>query len=539
MKHAQTPGSAKLRRALQLAAASVLFLLPILLWPHAQDASADAWTPLGLRGETVRMLSVASSGGERIVYAETATGLWRYAVGRRQPIAASRSPAGQSGWLRSDASLPRTPLGGPALASWRVVPGRATQLYAVTGAGTARQLYRTEDGGETWQLIGPAPGQTARPPLVVVPGLGGGPDTILLVTDSRVQRSTDGGASWSPGGPWPDDAAQSALAEPVKGAVVRLLLSDPSAADRLYALTERGAFWVSETGGLAWRVVPAWEEAGDAAFSAAARSAGRPFTALAITPYFGVRIWAATTAGVAYSADNGATWTAQPSTWSHEGGRVGGHATSLLVDTRVADTLYVALGSGDVYRTDGPRLGWSYLGRPGSRNITALALDPETRGLLYAATDDGVWVRTVTPLQPTPAPTPSETHTPQPAATARPTATSSPSRLPTAVASPTPTIETDMASPAARATTTPAATPTRTPTRSATPAPTETRTTTPTSTITPSPLPTETLPPTQPPAPTQPAAAPPTATPRPATATAPPPTAVPPTETPFATPAPR
>jgi hypothetical protein len=551
--------------------ASLFFMAPLLLLPAGEATRDDAWTSLGLRGETVLALAVAGSGMERTVYAETLTGLWRYTAGE--------------GWSRIDGLLPRTSLGGPALATWRVAPGRPRVLYAVTGAGTARQLYRSDDGGAAWQLVGPAPGQMARPPMVVVTGLSGVADTITLATDSRVQRSSDGGATWAPGGPWPargkaegnGDAAQRA------SQAVRALLGDSSAPDRLYALAGDGALWLSESGGRAWRVVP-----GPAAW------AGRPAVALAIMPYFGIRTWVASAGNLAFSTDNGLNWTTQRLP-SAPFGR-GGDQVSLLADPRVPETIYVALGN-SIYRSDDNGVTWDDLGRPGGQMIAGLMLDGDMRALLYAATADGVWVRSVVPLAPAAIETPVEveaepgvqppletaTDTPEPATEppfGTPTASPTPTATPTAILSATPSATlratagatvtaTPSRSPTPARTTTATATRLRTLTPSATLSPTETMrppaasspedTAAPPPPPSPSPRPTDTqrpptstpvpptstpVPPTSTPVPPTSTPAPPTSTPVPPTPIPPtptqaPPTPVPPTETPFATPVPR
>ena len=283
--------------------ASLIFLAPLLLLPLAGAARNEAWTPLGLRGETVLALAVAGSSAERVVYAETHTGLWRFTAAE--------------GWQRIDGPLPRTPLGGPALAAWRVVPGRTRVLYAVTGAGTARQLYRSEDSGAAWQLVGPAPGQLDQPPMVVLAGPSGAPDTITLATDSRIQRSSDGGATWSPGGPWPAGAGKADGGLAAATHTVHALLGDSSAPDRLYALGDDVELWLSESGGRAWRVIP--------------RPAGRsdrPATILAIMPYFGIRLWTAAGGELSFSADNGLSWTTQRLPAAPFGGSLGPTARS-------------------------------------------------------------------------------------------------------------------------------------------------------------------------------------------------------------------
>lgn len=447
-----TPGSGDATRRhrgrplAQVLAATLLFMAPLLLLPLARAAQSDAWQPLGLRGETVLGLAVTSSGGERLIYAETATGLWRLRAG----------PDGAQAWERIDAGLPRTALGGPALAAWRTVPGRPLQIYALTGAGTARQIYRSDDGGSTWGSIGPAPGQTARPALVILPGPGAA-DLITLATSTRAQRSSDGGATWAPGGPWPgiDDNAEirnTSATEPLEP--LMSLLGDPSAPERLYALAEDGYLWVSESGGLSWRVMPAG-------------SLAPPVNALAIAPYFGIRIWAATAAGLAFSTDSGDTWTLL-SLPTADGGpsKAGGHIVALRGDPRVPEIIYAALVGGAVYRSETSGASWVSLGAPGALRVTALALDPDSRAILYAATDDGIWTRAVVPSQPTPAPTPTETiPLPTETPTRTPTGTAPPTPSPTLTATPTVTVTpspSSTASPTATATRRPTRTPTRT-----------------------------------------------------------------------------
>lgn len=471
----------------QLIAATLLFMTPLLLLPLARAAQPEAWQPLGLRGQTVLALALTSHNGQRVIYAETATGLWRLDQ--------------DAAWQRIDTGLPRTALGGPALAAWRNVPGRSQQLYALTESGTARQLYRSDDGGPTWQLVGPAPGQTARPAVVVLPGLGG-PDLITLAASNRAQRSTDGGATWTPGGLWPgveDDAAADRSIERV-----RVLLGDASAPERLYAVAEDGSLWLSESGGLSWRTVTpvaAWGEA-------TARVA--PVSALAVASYFGTRIWAATPAGLALSSDNGATWTllALPVVADDRTESSRGHIVALRNDSRVPETIYAVLIGGAVYRTDDSGATWVPLGVPGASNITALSLDPDSRSQLYVATDDGIWVRNVAPPQPTPAPTPTQTPLPP---TETPTHTPSPTRTPTA--SPTATLTPSVTpTPSPTATLAPTATETATRRPAATPARTATSTATPTWTPAAEAPPPE-PPPSQPPPPETPAE--PTLTPTP------------------------
>jgi hypothetical protein len=368
------------------------------------------------------------------------------------------------------------------LTAWRLVSGRPRQLYALTGSATARQLYGTNDGGDNWQLIGPAPGQTDRPPMVVLPGLNGAPDSITLVTGSRVQRSMDGGATWAPGGLWPSvqfasDRSGRSVQEAQNG-LVSVLVGDGNAPNRLYALTSAGDLWQSDSAGLTWRVAQPMAGTGLA----------QPATALAIVPYFGVRVWVATTDGLAHTTDNGDKWEqGNLPPMPYGGGRGGSIATALAGDPRVPTTVYAALAWGAIYRSDDSGMSWISLGAPGSSGgetigtvrVNALALDPDSRAALYAATDDGVWIRDVMPIQPTVVPIPTgqgsqaSEETPTPLviqgsdetipSTAGPTSTST-----QAPSSPTPLPPTE--TPTASATPTILPTASRTPSRTPVPA---------------------------------------------------------------------
>ncbi len=445
-----TPERPRLERGRTLAGlvlSSLIFLAPLLLLPYARADRTEVWRPLGLRGETVRELVVTSTEAERIIYAETYTGLWRHLQGGSERTAK---------WERIDEGIPRTRLGGPALAAWRNVPGRPLQLYALSGLGTTRQLFKSDDGGTTWTNIGLAPGQTTRPAMLVVPGLNAAPDQIILTTGSRAQRSTDGGATWAPGGPWPGEVGVESpedAAEPV-----RSLLADSSAPEYLYALTADASLWLSDNGGLSWH-----------------SAALDKVNAIAITPHFGMYAWAATADHLALSTDEGATWKTQALPAADSAGHpreLGGRIAALRGDPRVPETLYAALQGGAVYRTDDGGISWAFYGAPGSRKVTGLALEPDSRAHLYAVTDDGIWERAVMPLQPKVIPTLSPTPLP-PSPTTPPTQT--PTATPTATFSPTPTpTATSTATATATVTATPTHRPTRKPLPTSSPMPTPT-----------------------------------------------------------------
>lgn len=425
-----------------LLAASALFLFPLLLAPWAGSAAgaggAGGWHPAGLRGESVLSLVTASDDGRTLVYAETASGLWRKVEG----------PGAQGAdWQRIDTGLPRSALGAPLLGAWRVVPGRPLEIYALAGPDDARQLFMSKDGGAAWALVNVAPGDSPSPALAVLPAVNGNADAIVIATPSRLWRSLDGGATWQAAGAWPQHAGD----RPGNGEndVVRKLLVDETVPGRIVAVSQTGGLWLSENAGLSWHV------GGLEEFEV---------TAAALS---GTALWAASTGpsatGLIYSADGAVTWEAR--TLPAQAASLfanGSGVVTIETEPAIADSLYAATRGGKIYRTvDGGKT-WELLGTPGATHVAALAVEPNGRSTLYAATDDGIWARPVAPVVPTI--TPSPTATPEATTELPPTAAPpAPTFSPTATST-----ETLTPTPSATATWTATATATATATRSST-----------------------------------------------------------------------
>ena len=428
-----------------LVAGSILYLFPLLFAPWVTSVSGAAgsggWRSFGLRGESILALSVLSDGGRGLFYAQTPSGLWRKAD----------SPGAEgSGWQRIDTGLPHSMLGVPLIAAWEAAPGRPLRLYALAGTTDARQLYRSADGGTTWEWMSPAPGSES-PALAVLPGAEGKPDVIMVETSSRLQRSLDGGATWTPGGAWPRHVGNGDL----KTDHVRQLLVSADAPNRVLAVSQSDGLWLSENGGLSWH------------------TGGLQDFKLTAATFAGDNLWAAS-AGLSagkllYSSDDAATWDSKSlpvQTSSLLSSR--GQVVALEPEPRIAGGLYAAIGGGKTYRSIDGGSTWEQLGTPGASHLVSLAVEPVTGSMLYAATDDGIWARAVAPVVPTA--TPPATITPSPtvvvettltALAVEPTHTASP----TATKTPTPTL-----------TATFTATPTDTPTATATPTLTPTAT---------------------------------------------------------------
>lgn len=444
-----------------LLVATALFMSPLLFafLSHAGGGGAailaKEWQPFGLRGEAVLALTAVPIEDGAAFYAQTRNGLWRKI---------ERRSTGAEAWQRIDHDLPHSTLGAPLVAAWRHVKGRALQIYALAGPADARQLYRSADGGSSWQPVGPAPGQSRAPALAVLAGADSGQDIIMIATPSRLQRSLDGGATWTPGGAWPQPAGSNDEDTLASDDVVRELLIEESQSGHILAVSHSGALWLSENAGLSWHTAGLQDRHTTAATFAASRG-----------------IWAAVmvegSSELLYRAGGGAAWDSRASPEQPGFRFMGGSPIeALAAEPGIVEGLYAVMRGGRVYRTTDGGRGWESLGAPPAAQVTSLFILPEARSMIYVATDNGVWARAVTPVTPTSTPTPTHTITPEPTATltatpeptetaARPTNTPSPTATETATMTPTPT-EMPTVTPTATATRPPAR-----PTRKATPTP--------------------------------------------------------------------
>ena len=111
-------------------------------------------------------------------------------------------------------------------------PSSAAVIYAATSGG----IFKSADGGETWNAaIGLPAGATN---CVIVDPVS--PSTVYACTTGSVFKSTDGGQSWA--------SAKAGL----PNAAVEALALDPSQTSTLYAGTEAGLF-ISSNAADSWR----------------------------------------------------------------------------------------------------------------------------------------------------------------------------------------------------------------------------------------------------------------------------------------------
>ncbi len=369
----------------QLIIGVLVFLSPLLAWPWVAYSRGGHWQVLGLRGHQVIRVQAEGSEGLALVFAETSAGLWR-------------TIDGGLSWTRIDGGWPRDGWGRPRLTAWQATPAQGRVLYVLVSWGDQSAVYRSPDGGSTWQpgIALPARAQY----LAVSPG---GPLEVYAAGERRYWASRDGGVTWQE------------LSAPSRGGTTALAVGW-DLAHTVYVATTDPALWFSENGGLSW-----------------AQGAGLPSDRwyLIVPASDGRTVYLAGEQGLYRSRDRGHRWQTLPLP-------LGRSVVSLAVDRLVAEVVYALLRDGRlVQSTDGGE-SWHVLGRgPAGARVLALSVSGADRAHIYVGTGGGVWARAVTPLQPTPTPTytPTPTHTPTPTFTPTPTHTPTPTITPT----PTPT----------------------------------------------------------------------------------------------------
>ena len=153
------------------------------------------------------------------------SGLYRSSDGGR-----TWAPVGGQG-------LPAGPLGRIGLAAARGPQG--TRVYALVGAHEGAGLYRSDDAGATWRLVGTDPRITSRNWYFCRVTVDPRNPEVIYVPDVALLRSTDGGATFEAikGAPGGDDYHE--------------LWVDPQVTTRMIVGSDQGAA-VSLDGGRSW-----------------------------------------------------------------------------------------------------------------------------------------------------------------------------------------------------------------------------------------------------------------------------------------------
>lgn len=196
------------------------------------------------------------------------------------------------GWRSISGGLP--PLGWPVVHPARGVPG---VLFAhLRQPGNAYGLFRSEDGGQTWQPAVRGLKDLDVRDLALSPGFANDRTAVLLSGEDGVFRTTDGGETWQPVS---EVAGQYvALAAAAAGPPTFLVLArKPDVYDKTYVYAPAGATGdLEQIGSIPSAVLPGSD-------------------ALALSPDFardGVAIAGLYQAGLFLSRDSGHTWRQLP-----------------------------------------------------------------------------------------------------------------------------------------------------------------------------------------------------------------------------------
>jgi len=333
-------------------------------------------------------------------------------IGTRSARAGSSGGAASAGALSAGSWAPsRGPYGGPAYVV-EVAPSNPATIYL----GTARGVFRSRNGGQSWQSAGLAVRNVRLGVLDLritslavdphAPGtvyatrsgwFGGG-----MTLRQELFKSTDGGRSWralrlpatrvvvSPSDPstifaWVpekgephhllrsrDGGASWQAADKGTGATgFTGLAFDPATPAKVYAATERGVI-TSTDGGASWR--PGRGVARQGA------------SVVAVDPQHPQVVYAGTNSGVIGSLDGAQSWRMLNSVLGGHGRDRGyGELSSLAVDPHDSRTIYASVGCLGIFKSsDGGRRWHPVNALHGFSCLdTSLALDPRTR-TIYA-----------------------------------------------------------------------------------------------------------------------------------------------------------
>ena len=336
--------------------------------------------------------------------------------------------SGDSGQSWRETALPRCPAGQKALAAVARGKPLPAQLYLTcseTSNGFAStRVLRSDDGGATWRELNhdPLPGS-----VQALAWLSGDPAALLLTTDRGLHRSLDRGEHWE----------SLPNASDIAGATV--LLAHPAQAGRVFAATghglhvshDAGEHWQPASVGLppngklqalitsplrpgAIHVALQWSHSafGQQLVSVlSSDDGGQSWRTLTTGPWGDVRalaqhpqrphhLFVATSRGLVWSDDGGATWTEA---------MLNDHPVQALAfDPGEADTLYAGTYSGGVYRSTDSGRTWAASGLAhlnvddlavsAGRDVYAAAQSfTEGAGGLYRSSDGGqTWERLTT-----------------------------------------------------------------------------------------------------------------------------------------------
>jgi len=308
-------------------------------------------------------------------------------------------------WRTTDYGRTWTPLfdGQPtgSIGALAVAPADPTVIYVGSGEGLQRPdlsvgdgIYKSGDAGRTWRHLGLADGQQipavvvdphdARRVLAAVLGHPYGANT-----ERGVFRSTDGGESWQRV-LYKDEntGAVDVAFDPANPQTVFAVLwsarQAPWEIGSSWTLSANNGLYKSTDGGTTWRWItaglPAAEDKlGRIGLGMSASEPGRMYAVLG----------AAKGGGVYRSDDGGEHWrlvNADPRLWGRDG-----DFNEVKVDPKNADVLYVA-NVVTWKSSDGGRTFTAFRGAPGGDDYHRLWINPDDPNIILLAGDQGAVV---------------------------------------------------------------------------------------------------------------------------------------------------
>jgi photosystem II stability/assembly factor-like uncharacterized protein len=249
-------------------------------------------------------------------------------------ISARAAAAGQGVW---------TPIGpyGGTVTALAIVPGGGT-VYAGTASSG---VFRSTDGGATWQAVPKGPGGGEVMTLSLAASQ---PSTLHVSVDGSPWRSDDGGASWTRTA-FPHLTSSLAVA--------------PSDARVVFGSDGFSVFASGDGGATVHQVTRV-------------SSLFVLIRALAVSPLAATEVVAVTNLGLFKTSDGGATWGPLA---------VGGVPVTLATDPFDPATLYAGTGDGSFFASHDRGATWTRTGTGiGTGSLDVIAPDPSTRGVLYA-----------------------------------------------------------------------------------------------------------------------------------------------------------
>ena len=224
--------------------------------------------------------------------------------------------------------------------------------------GANRGIYKSIDAGDSWMQVGASPDVPADVANRGIAVEFGTPSTIYAASTGGFFKSVDGGAHWQRIGAFPSSGTFADLD------------MYPTGTQTIYArMRLGGGFFRSTDGGMTW-------------------SNHMPFriTGMSVVPNAPNLLVAASDTGFASSGDSGGSWSFSPV------GYVLDQTSSLLIDTRSSETIYVSTISRGVFKSTQGGNGWrgTSIGLPSAFPQAVLAIASDS-SVLYAGTSRGLY----------------------------------------------------------------------------------------------------------------------------------------------------